>query len=230
MPKYNTINDKLTHLLKNPIHIEKDKFWYDEPSILFNFQRLDEFFPSKDMTIEEQLNSVVRLSIYSSVIMYLYTFNVNYLYISAITLIFTFLVYRYSGIKENNETFIDSNTKIVTPTTNNPFMNVLHNDYLQNPNREAVSKLNNYINPNMNSVIEKKFNYNLYKDSSDIFNRKNSQRQFYTMPVTTIPNEQTKFANWLYKTPPTCKENNGLQCVNNNMEHLKDSYVRNGIF
>ena len=27
------------------------------------------------------------------------------------------------------------------------------------------------------------------------------------MPIQTIPNDQTNFANWLYKTGPTCHEN-----------------------
>ena len=65
--------------------------------------------------------------------------------------------------------------------------------------------------------------FNLYKDVSDIFSKNNSQRQFYTTPVTTIPNDQGSFADWLYKTPPTCKENNGNQCVANNFYNLKQS-------
>ncbi len=34
----------------------------------------------------------------------------------------------------------------------------------------------------------------------------NSQRQFFTMPWTTIPNAQNEFAKWLYLNPKTCKE------------------------
>ena len=41
--------------------------------------------------------------------------------------------------------------------------------------------------------------------------------------VTTIPNEQTKFADWLYNTPDTCKEGNGAQCVANNYSPLYTS-------
>ena len=37
-------------MLKNPLHISRDKFWYNDPNILFNYQRVDEFFPSSDMT------------------------------------------------------------------------------------------------------------------------------------------------------------------------------------
>ncbi len=41
------------------------------------------------------------------------------------------------------------------------------------------------------------------------------QRNFYSMPSTTVPNDQTGFANWCYKLPKTCKEGNGVQCYNN---------------
>lgn len=230
MPKYNSINTADRKLLKNPLYINKDRFWYDDPSILLNFSRLDEFFPTRDMTIEEQLNSSVRLSIYISFVMYIYTFNANYLYITIITLIFTYMIYKNSDNTVTKEQYSNSESTIVTPTIDNPLMNVLPEDYVKNPKREAISKLNNYKNKDIDDQIREKLNYNLYTDSSDIYGRNTSHRQFYTTPVTTIPNEQGKFANWLYKTPPTCKEGNGLQCIQNNFEHLKDSNIRNGIY
>ena len=58
--RYNTINNKLKNLLKDPIHIKKDKIWFQDIQVLFNNNRLDEFFPYKDMTVEEQLNSFGR--------------------------------------------------------------------------------------------------------------------------------------------------------------------------
>lgn len=228
---YNTMNVRDKNLLKNTDINIKDHFWYKNPAILFKFDRLDEFFPSKDMTIEEQLNAIVRLSTYLSLGMVLYTYNTNYIYIAILTLIFTYFIYFYSERSPSNEQFTSNkSTNIVKPTQDNPFMNILPNEYINNPNREAISKLNCNKNPDLEKLMTKHFNYNLYRDSSDLYGRNTSQRQFYTMPVTTIPNEQNKLADWLYKTPPTCKENNGLSCVKNNYEHLKDSKIRNGIF
>jgi len=34
-----------------------------------------------------------------------------------------------------------------------------------------------------------------------------SQRQFYTMPSTTIPNSQDEYAKWLYGNALSCKDN-----------------------
>ena len=72
--------------------------------------------------------------------------------------------------------------------------------------------------------IKKKFNNNLFHDIEDVYDRKNSQRQFYTMPSTTIPNNRDTFQKWLYKTPKTCKEGNGNQCVANNHTPLRNTH------
>jgi len=65
-----------------------------------------------------------------------------------------------------------------------------------------------YNNKGIKNIVENKFNNDLYLDSNDLFNRRNSQRQFYTMPNTSIPNKQGDFAKWLYDRGPTCKEGN----------------------
>ena len=149
-------------------------------------------------------------------------------------MVFTYLIYKYSNqkreffnkIEKINDSIYESDD-IRTPTQNNPFMNVLQGDYLENPNREAISKLNNYNNEELSKDIDEKFYYNMYRDVDDVFSNQNSQRQFYTAPVTTIPNEQGKFADWCYKTGDTCKNGNGSQCANNNYNWLKDSKYRN---
>ena len=227
---YNGITNKDKKLLKKTIINEKDLLWYDNISILFEYNRLTEFFPSADMTIEEQLNSVVRLCLYMSVILVIYTTNANMLLIFLFSLVFTYLIYKYSDKRRIIEDYETYNASFIKPTINNPFMNITLNDYNDNPNREALNKANSYINTDLNDNVTKKFNYNLYRDADDIYDRVTTQRQFYTMPITTIPNRQDRFSKWLYSTPPTCKENNGASCIKGNYEHLKDSKIRNGVY
>ena len=128
----------------------------------------------------------------------------------------TYLMYKN---RENiKELFIEENTypiNYVLPTENYPFMNPLRTDYIDNPNRKAYSSKYRPQNEKIKKMIDDTFNINLYKDLSDVFEKENSQRQYYTLPSTTIPNEQRQFANWLYNTPETCKEGNGSQCVAN---------------
>ena len=45
------------------------------------------------------------------------------------------------------------------------------------------------------------------------------ERQFYTTPINTIPNDQTEFAKWLYDSGPTCKEKT-TECINTIPERL----------
>ena len=92
-------------------------------------------------------------------------------------------------------------------------MNITPDDYLNRPNRDIPENL--LENEKLQKEIALAFENNLYIDANDIFNRNNSQRQFYTTPVTTIPNKQKELGNWLYKTPPTCKEGHGGQCFGN---------------
>lgn len=90
------------------------------------------------------------------------------------------------------------------PTKENPFMNILLHDFDNNEQVEAC----NVDDEEINKDIVHSFNTKLFMNIDDSFSRTNSQRQFYTTPNTRIPNNQSEFANWLYKMPETCKENN----------------------
>ncbi len=90
------------------------------------------------------------------------------------------------------------------PTVENPFANIVFADYLDAGNiAEPCNVDNKSIQKSMNQL----YNSNIYRNIEDVFERENSQRVFYTVPITTVPNKQTEFADWLYKTGPTCKEN-----------------------
>ena len=181
-----------------PDKVIGDNFWFNDSKILFREDRLTEFYPSYDMTLIEKLNAIARLSIYLSVVLFLGTQNYLYLYIFIIILAFTIFI--YNNQKNNMEMYFNSYNSILNqhnkrilekknctePTNNNPFMNF--------------------------NIITDKFNHNLYRDVSDLYGKNNSQRQYYTMPSTTLPNNQTEFAKWCYNTGPTCKEDT-IKCA-----------------
>lgn len=108
------------------------------------------------------------------------------------------------------------------PNTNNPFMNPLVYD-------SRVRDMGcDPVKPEIQNQIESEYNKYCIKDISDIYNHNSGRRQFYTVASTTYPNNQGAFANWLYKTPPTCKEGNGAQCVANNYTPLNSSLMTPG--
>jgi hypothetical protein len=99
-----------------------------------------------------------------------------------------------------DEMRIYQKAKARKPTTDNPFMNPTLNDF----NKEMVPVAANADDEDIQNEIEYKFNEDLYRDIEDVFNKKNSQRQFFTVPHN-IPNDQEAFARWCYKFPATCK-------------------------
>jgi hypothetical protein len=89
------------------------------------------------------------------------------------------------------------------PTKDNPFMNPPVTDF----GKENIPVACNSDDDDIKQNMERNFNVDLYRDLDDLFDNKNSQRVWYTIPVTAIPNDQESFANWLYKTDNVCKSN-----------------------
>lgn len=101
-----------------------------------------------------------------------------------------------------NELYVNDTCR--KPTVDNPFTNIVFSDYLDASN---VAEPCNIDDKNIQNDMQNLYNSTIYRSFQDVFERENSQRMFYTVPIRTIPNDQTEFANWLYKTGPTCKEN-----------------------
>ena len=114
--------------------------------------------------------------------------------------------------KNNNNNNDKGKKKCIEPTYLNPFMNRLIFD------KESDLENCSIDDPKISEKIETNFNNNLYKDIGDVFNKNNSQRQYYTNTVTSNSNDQNKFANWLYNAKETCKNDN-INCedVNSNV-------------
>jgi hypothetical protein len=90
------------------------------------------------------------------------------------------------------------------PTVENPFANIVFSDYID---ADKLAEPCNADDPEVSNQMQNLYNSSIYRNLSDVWERENSQRMFYTTPIQTVPNNQTDFANWLYKTGPSCKEN-----------------------
>jgi hypothetical protein len=90
-------------------------------------------------------------------------------------------------------------------TISNPFMNLNITDY--NNENENPPEACNVDDEFINEDISVNFSHDLFQNVGELWERRNSQRQFYDMPNRSVPTNQKEFAELLYKTPPTCKEN-----------------------
>ena len=203
--------------IKQAITKSVDPFWFNQREILFNKDRLTEFFPVASMTNNEKLNSILRLSIYASSILVLYHKNLNVLLIPLFVALVTLYIYKFNNVQdvEDKQEGFSLQSDCQLPSEHNPFMNTLLTDVgVYKEKKEAC------LLENVEKDVEKHFNKGLYKDVGDLYGKNNGQRQFFTMPNTNeygIKHGDTvKFANALYNTgQPTCKEDTGA-CTNSN--------------
>ena len=172
------------------------------------------------MSLKDKLIAIVNLIIFISIILTFIFKKIIFILLGLILIIIIFFVYIYDEkVKiDTNETLSNRNLAIidnnicVKPSLENPFMNPTIIDYYnKNNNIKACSYDNKMIEDNVNNF----FKNNVYKDVNDIYEREFSERQFYTVPASTIPNDRESYEKWLYYRDKTCKENNGIQCYNN---------------
>ena len=203
-----------------------EKIWYED---VLGFMGNDNYYrviPIQTMTMEEKLNALVRFFIYLGVVLALLRSNYKYLFFGIVAAMTSVALYEYEkNRKVRTEKFLQKyNIDVVDnkvcsrSTVNNPFMNPSVIDISENPDRPAACFLEN---DKVHDLVEHNFEENLFRDVSDLYGKMSSQRQFYTVPSTTIPNDQDGFAKWLYRTQPSCKEGNGEQCYNNLMEDVQ---------
>jgi len=104
----------------------------------------------------------------------------------------------------------DGGLAMTLPSPRNPFMNVLVDEIKYNPLRPEAAPVDG---PVVKATLDDFFRVNWFSDPTDVFGRNQSQREFVTMPSTTIPNDRESYQNWLYKIPgKTCKEGGRDAC------------------
>ena len=202
-----------------------DPFWFDDFTVLYNPKNLTKFYPSQYMTYEEKLNSTVRFCFYFAFLIFLYKGNSNMLYVPIISLLLTYYLWKSIPVEtfKYNEAFNGSAyVNDLAPTYDNPFMNpnLIVQDpktYLQKAKKQVKFDVNHHIDTNadikIKEEVEDRFKARLYQSTSDVFNKENSQRQFYHVPSRTYPNDQGAFAKWCYGVDKTCKSGDSPACL-----------------
>lgn len=176
-------------------------FWLDDPiTVLFRPASLTDILPvlgpaAAAEPMAEQLNRAMRFAAYFAVMLLLLGRASAAALALLLTAVFTYIVWSAESSREGL-----AQEACRRPTAHNPFMNPLVYDDPKQPGACDVA------DPQVRRESKRHFESNLYRDVSDVFHRVASDRQYYTVPVTTTPNDQTRFARWLYDAGPTCKE------------------------
>jgi hypothetical protein len=198
-------------------------FWLDNLNTLLSH----ELIPNNYMSIDEKLNAVIRMVMFFGIIATLIFNDSRYILLVLILMTMSILIYnyQYEKIKQtekylnDNDLELIDNKRCVKPSKNNPFMNP---DFI-NMKFDDDLKACSIDNKKIQDDIQKYFYMNVFREIDDIYDKSLFDRQFYTVPSSTIPDERDKLTDWLYKRGPSCKESNGLQCYNNLYNELQRS-------
>jgi hypothetical protein len=196
-----------------PLPSAGDAFWGDNPSILFEKDRLVEFFPTADQTVPERMNAISRLIIYISIVLSIYQSRANAIHFGVLLLAMVYIMWKNSSLgniknavlstasplTESTEHFGDGDTadRCYGPTPQNPYMNYLLGDV---PGRDRACQ-----GPGVQEQAANLLDKQLFTDVDDLFSKNANQRLFRTMPETSGVPDREKFANWLFSGEKGCK-------------------------
>lgn len=170
-----------------------------------------EFWPSKYQNHEDKITATLRFILYSGVMLSLHNQNSSYVVMAIIIMFLIVIGIEHKNYKpKKNNVHRCTNSQLMKnvkqdcqkPTEENPFANVLITDYNDNPDRPPACPSDEVAD-----IVDKKFRKNLYMDIDSIYQKENSERQFFSTSNTTIPNDQVNFAKWLYEPELNCKTN-----------------------
>jgi hypothetical protein len=219
---------------------ESTNIWFNDPSILFKKDQLNEVWPKKGMSRNQKINAITRLVIILTILGYLITQSLNFFITGAITLgVIIFLYYaktfkqtdKKDQVKEaftNPSVYNAVKCNFTNPTEKNPLMNVLLPEIKYDPKRKmAAPAYNRAVEKQINDETEdfvisnfnndKKLKKKLFSTLGDSFEFEDfAQHTFFATPNTTIPNDQHGFAEFCYGDMVSGKEGNDFALMRNN--------------
>jgi hypothetical protein len=211
-----------------------DKFWLDNPLIIFKKERITELWPDKQFSASRKLNAITRVIILLTILGYFISKSVKIIITGIITLLFIVFIYHIQVKKEQEEQEMKNIMKegfdsmspkfdkimeqnFTTPTKKNPMMNVLLPEIHDQPNRkEAAPSYNTNIRKEINEKAKSNLNDDkLYNNLGDNLSHQHMMRNFHSMPNTSVPNNQKDFAMFCYGSMKSCKEGDETACSKN---------------
>lgn len=189
-------------------------FWWENLRVLVDPDKAGAFVPTPDMPLAEKLNAVARFALYFSVLLIMIKQSVHHAYVFIFVALCTIAIYYSDRSREQYDDELQQRLRVqrmrhhpdryaYRPTADNPFMNVSLQDMDSFPTRPPAA---NIRRPEVRGEVHRLYADSFPVDEDDVYGARSSERQFYTMPSTTIPNDQDTFARWLYKTGKTFKE------------------------
>jgi hypothetical protein len=176
-----------------------EPLWINDPSILFSRDSWFKFVPMSYMDVPTSLNTIVRFTVYFSIIMSMT--DSKYLIAIPVVLVLTVLAEKVFPHVRTLEAFKNAASileKYTRPSPSNPFMNPLLTEIQDNPNRPDAAPI---TSNKVKREIEKAFQHtsDIHMDTTDRFDMAQAMKTFHTLQSAKIPNDQDGFLKFLSK-------------------------------
>lgn len=179
------------------------ELWYHNPKVLLD--KPEEFLLNKNLNRTEKINSLARLSIYYTILILVSNQDSKWLSVGIIIMLISVFLGTTENFTSKDKTL--DTLQCQKPTKFNPFMNYTIGDLFETPDRPKACKYDD-----VKDEMRKEFRSHIYSDSSDLWGKFISDRNYYTMPNTEIVNDQTGFALWCFGNSGECKSF-GTNCL-----------------
>jgi len=172
----------------------------------------DDFFPIRNYNLDYNMYIIFRFLFYSFILILILSNNKLIKIILFIILIITFICLYLIESKNVNDIIYEEKInnfikeKCRKSTINNPMSNILNTMETDDLNlNNCDDKINN------KKLIDNNLSYNIYSNSTDLFDRKTNKNNFITIN-TSYPNDTKKFKEFLYNFNDNNCKNDGLIC------------------
>lgn len=176
--------------------------WYEDPKTLFSGSGALDILPSFGAPVAQQVNAVMRLAVLYGTILAVFRRDPSFLAIPLVAAVVTYIVSERSKSRAAGFRLPASrgggggvdDDDCYEPREGNPYMNVVH---VEDPRRQEAC---DPLDPGVVRRVEQLAQPDpaIFRDVDDVWGSETSARRFMTNPVTSVPNNQAAFAEWLY--------------------------------
>jgi len=170
------------------------------------------FWPTATQSADERVSATTRFVLYAMCIVYIINRDPRIFALGGIALAILYYMWTSNMIKDGKlrSTIGDGRQSsvfrpnVTLPTLENSMGNVLMSDYVDYPDRPAAAWY-----PSVRTQVQQ-----AWSQIHPFERQRDAERNFYTMPASTIPNDQTGFAQAAYGKPfaPKCHDQGGAAC------------------
>ena len=189
--------------------------WFNDPKELFKTDAILRFWPSSLQDSVTRINATTRFVIYAACTIYIIKRDIRVFALAAMVLFVLYILYRNNMVGQTAPRPMGSldqsygGGSCQRPTFDNPMGNVLLSDYIDRPNRPPACDYTT-VQPMVKRLLDDTIPTDAGRSRSSMpeFQRNAAARQFVTTSVSTIPGDQTGFAEWCFgkKFSPQCRD------------------------